>query len=342
MPGICRVGHIQVRIILAVAGAALVTATWLSVLRTVFMPSYRSSRTARWTARLTATVVFGVARRLSDGLRQRLLAVGSPVALFATAATWLITGLAGFALLGRGLADVPFGIRPLADFFLLRQAGVPSSASGVPLGAAALLSTALLIAAVIAYMGCLADAYSRRERLVIRLAAQATCPPNAETLIADHLRGGSRDRLGAMFGEWAGWLADTQATHLGYPVLAYYQSVDLCWPRAAVIVMDCAALAEACAPDWAPPETAPLLSAGSRCLQSIAGQLGIKLPQVPVSFHGREACPFDGTISSVRKAGLPMETDEDAAQAAFQRLRVQYAPFANAIVERLLCDPELR
>jgi hypothetical protein len=152
------------------------------------------------------------------------------------------------------------------------------------------------------------------------------------------MRGGSRDHLGTLFGDWAGWLADTQATHLGYPVLAYYRSIDLCWTKAALIILDCAALTQACAPEWAPPDTVPLLSAGSRCLQGIAAQLGISLPRIPVSYHGREACPFNGTIGKVRKAGLPMETDEDTAQAEFQRLRVQYAPFANAIVEQLLCD----
>jgi hypothetical protein len=316
------------RALATVAGIALVLVTWLSVSRTVFTPGRRSSLMARLTARLTAEVVFGAARRLASGARERLLALCSPTVLFGMAAIWLAANLAGFALLTWGSTGVTLSVHAL------------TGSSAAPVAAIACLSTVLLVTALITHLVRVTDAYSRRERLVTRLAAQASRPPDAESLIADYLRAGSRDHLGAMFGQWAGWLADTQVTHLGYPVLAYYRSVELCWTKAALIVLDCAALTQSCAPDWAPPDTGPLLSAGSRCLQGIASRLGIKLPRVQVSYQGREACPFDGTISKVRQAGLPMETDEDTAQAEFQRLRVQYAPFANAIVERLLCDLE--
>lgn len=329
--------------VVPVGGAALVLVTWLSVFRTVFTPGRKSSAMARLTARTTAAVLLGAARRIPLGGRERLLALCSPVALFAMFVLWLVAELAGFALLAWGIAGVSLGGHALAGFFLLRSAGIPPPrSSSAPLAAIAWLSTVLLTAAFVTHLMRVTDAYSRRERLVTRLATQATCPPHAETLLADYLRAGSRDHLGNVFGQWAGWLADTQTTHLGYPVLAYYRSVDLCWTKAVLIVLDCAALTQACAPEWAPPETVPLLSAGSRCLQGIAAQLGIALPPVPVSYHGRETCPFNGTLSKVREAGLPMEVDEDAAQTAFQRLRVQYAPFANAIIERLLSDLEPR
>jgi hypothetical protein len=337
------------RTVVAIVGVALVLMSWLSVSRTVFTPRRRSSLVARLTARLTARVVFGTARKLSsfDGVRERLLALCSPVTLFEMAVIWLGASLAGFALLAWGSAGVALSVHGLVGLFLLRPAvdgsgaavSQPASPAAV-IAAVAWLSAVLMLAAFVTHLVRVTDAYGRRERPCIRLAAQATCPPDAESLIVDYLRGGSRDHLGMMFGDWAGWLADTQATHLGYPVLAYYRSIDLCWTKAALIILDCAALTQACAPEWAPPDTVPLLSAGSKSLQGIAAQLGISLPRIPVSYHGREEYPFNGTIGKVRKAGLPMETDEDSAQAEFQRLRVQYAPFANAIVEHLLCDLE--
>lgn len=326
----------QVRVISDLGGAALLLAAWLSVLRTVFIPRRKSSRVARWTTGLVAVAAFRGGRGLPRGVRERLLGLGAPVALFGIVVVWLAAGLAGFALLAWGLAGMPWSERGMATVFALNPSQSPE---GFALGGVAWLSSVLLIAAFTVHLIGVTDAYNRRERPVSRLAAQAVRPVDAEAVIASYLRSGSRDRLDGMFGEWAAWFADLEGTHLGYPVLVYYrQAGQLCWVKAAVIVLDCAALTEACAPGWAPPEGCALLAVGSRCLQGIATQLGVSRPRAPVSYHGREAYPFNGTLENVRDAGLPMTRSEAAAQEEFQRLRIQYAPFANAIAERLLCD----
>jgi hypothetical protein len=46
--------------------------------------------------------------------------------------------------------------------------------------------------------------------------------------------------------------------------------------------------------------------------------------------------PFSRSLAKIRTAGLPIEVDDEHAQLAFQKLRIRYAPFANAIGERLL------
>jgi hypothetical protein len=140
-----------------------------------------------------------------------------------------------------------------------------------------------------------------------------------------------------MFGEWSSWLADVQASHLALPAMAYMRPAsELCWAKAAVIVLDCAALIDASAPGWAPPNTRPLLAIGTRCLQRLAQQVGSGESRSPVSFHGREGQPFEDSFRMAVKAGLPQERDEDAAAAAFLRSRLGYAPYAIAIAERLL------
>jgi len=332
-------GDATVKVIAIIAGVSLVTAAWLSVLRTVFTPRYSSSLAARITTRTVAAAVSGAAGHLPSRARRSLLELGAPLTLFSLVWVWLLGTIAGFVLLAWGSSAAGFGSRALAGFFLLRQASGASGPAAVPLGAVAWLSTALLLAAFGVHLIRVTDAYSRRERPVIRLAAQATQPPDAETLIAGYLRMGSPDYLGAMLGEWAHWLADIQGTHLGYPVLIRYrQAGNLSWIRAAVIVMDCAALIHACAPEWAPPESDAVLAAGRRCLQGIAAHMDIHLPEIQVSLHGRETSPFHGTMAQVRASGVPLGQSEAAAQVVFQRLRVQYAPYANAIAERLCCD----
>lgn len=327
------------RVVAAIAGAALILAAWHSVLQTVFVPRYRSSLVARWTTRLVMAAVSGGARALPHGWRERLFWLSAPLALFVIASCWLVAGLAGFALLGSGLTDMAWSARGLTDFFLLRLASGPEGVASLLLGAGAVLSTALVLGAFITHLVRVTEAYSRRERMVIRLAAQATRPPDAEIMLASYLRTGTRDHLGTMLGQWAGWMADLEGTHQAYPSLVYYrQAGGLCWVKATVIMLDCAALIRACAPDWAPPDTGVLLTVGCRCLQGIAGQMGISLPRVPVSFHGRETAPFKGAIAKVREVGLPLDVSEESAHAEFHRLRIQYAPFANAVAERLHCD----
>lgn len=316
----------------AILGALLVLATWMSVMRTVFVPREKTSRAARWTTALVAGATLVTARELRGRSRERVLNLCMPVIVVIMASIWFIAATAGFALLAWGIANVPFGARAMGDFFLLRS-------GDVPLGAVSWLSTVLLATVVTAHLVRLTDAYSRRERPVIRLAAQATSPPDAEAVLGDYLRARTPHHLGSMFARWADWMADIQGTHLGYPELVYYRAAgELPWTGAALIVLDCAALAQACAPGWAPPQTLSLLTVGSRSLQLIAAQLKIVLPPVPVSFQGRETQPFNGTIKKMRLAGLPLERDEESAQAIFQQLRIQYAPFANAIHERLLYE----
>jgi hypothetical protein len=321
-----------VRVLIALLGALLVLGTWMSVIRTVFVPQDRPSRIVKWTTALLANVMLAIARKLHGGARGRLLSFCAPVIVVVMASVWLIAANAGFVLLAWGAAGIPFRARAMGDFFLLRSASVP-------LGAVDLLSTALLLAVLTTHLVRLTSAYSRRERLVITLAAQAIRPLDAEAVLGDYLRAQSSDHLGAMFARWADWLADIQGTHLGYPELVHYRAAgELDWTGAALIVLDCAALTQACAPGWAPPQTVTLLTVGSRCLQRIASQLNIVLPPVPVSFQGRETRPFHGTVKNMGLAGLPLERDEDSAQLAFHQLRIQYAPFANAIRERLLCE----
>jgi hypothetical protein len=282
-----------------VAGVIVGLAVWLSVMHTVFTPREQSSLTARWTAKIAGSAMLATARALPCAVRERFLGYATPLMLFAMAAGWLTVGIAGFALLAYGVSAVPLSTRGLGRFFSLRSADTP-------LAALSWLYTMLLLTAFAVHLIRLTSAYTRRERLVGRLSATATRSPDAETVFAEYARLGCREPLGELFSEWSDWLADVESTHLAYPSLVYYRSSgDMCWTAAVQIVLDCAALALSCTPDWAPPQTGSLLTAGERCLPRVAARLGIVLPRVPVSYQGREMYPFSSSLAKIRGTGLP-------------------------------------
>ncbi|MET9240092.1 hypothetical protein [Nonomuraea sp. NPDC003709] len=292
------------------AGAALVAAVWLSVVLTVFTPRGRPTRLVRGVLRAFAGPMLAMAGRVPPVLREPLLDLCGPLAVVTVAAIWLGVSSAGFALL-----------------------------EGTPLREAEWASRLLMVAAITTYLGHFLAAYSRRERLVARLAGSVCNPRDADTMLASYLKTGSRDHLDTMFAEWTVWMAEVEHSHLAHPALTFRRPAgDLDWLKAAVIVLDVAALIEALAPSWAPAHTKALLATGTRCMHRLTHGLCITLPPIPVSLQGREERNFSDTLLLAHEAGLPAERDPMEAWTVFQDLRTGYAPHAYAIETRLRYD----
>ncbi|CAM3307114.1 hypothetical protein KIPE111705_01030 [Kibdelosporangium persicum] len=327
----------MVNVIAAVAGVLVLVVVWSSVLRTVLIPRRTSSRMARWTVRIAAAGGTAIARRLPRRACEAVMDFCAPVSLMLMMIGWLVGLGVGFSLLAVA-AGVAFDSDAIIRFFELKLEGAAGA-----LAVFAAVSVIVMIAIFLAHVVRFVDAYSRRERLVVRLAAQASQVPDGDKVLADYLRSGSRDNLDNHFAEWAAWLSDIHNSHANYPGLVYHRSAgELWWPQAALIVMDAAALVDAVAPKWAPPHTRVLLDSGTACLQQLAARMGIVIPEMTVSLHGREECSFGDTVQLTTAAGLPGERDPYRAWAAFQDTRVRYAPYAVMIESRLLCQPDLR
>jgi hypothetical protein len=313
---------------LVTCGIALVVLVWLSVLRTTLVACPSSSRMARWTVRVCAMAGLAVARRMPSRARAWVMDFCAPASLFVMAVCWLAGLAAGFALL-----LVEFGERrPGASVPVIEMNG-----TAVALVTAAAASAVLVAAAFAAYLVGVMAAYGRREGMVVRSATQVQRVTDADALLANYLRSGSRDSLDRYFAQWAAWLADVRLSHDSYPGLVYCRSTGrLSWTMAAVVVMDAAALVEAVAPRWAPLHTRVLLDVGSGCLQRLARQVGIVLPLMTVSLQEREEREFGDTMQFAVDSGLPVERDIDRAWLAFQQIRVRYAPYAVLIGSRLL------
>ncbi|MBB1156110.1 MULTISPECIES: hypothetical protein [Amycolatopsis] len=311
-----------------VFGAALAVAAWLSVLRTVFVPRWRSSVLMRTVVGGTWRAGSVLAHRLPRAAGERVLELCAPLALYLAAACWFVATLAGFALTAPVLAGVPLTWSGLTGFLVLRDGNL--------LAVAAWVSALLVLASFVLHLHRVTAAYSRRELVVARMSMRAAMATEAEQVLAEHLRLGSRDHLDRLFAQWTGWLADILATHTGYPALTVYRpATGTCWLDAAVLVLDAAALTESVAPDWAPPSTRSVLMAGAECFPVLARQVGVRLPRPVVSLEGREERDFDQTLKVAVDAGLPQELGEQEAWPVFQHWRTRYAPYAVAMSQRL-------
>lgn len=310
-------------------GCALVVLCWSSALRTVFTTG-RASLTAAWSTRLVAVGCGLLARWSPKAARQRLLAAAGPVAMFAGFGAWLVVSVTGFVLIGAGSGAVA-GADDVVRLLTLRLDGAAAL-----LGPVVWLSTMLLITVFGVHLVRVTSAAARRERLVVRLSAHATRPDDAEWLIAAYASTGARHELDTWFGEWAGWFADVRASHTAQPALVHFRSAGtLCWLEAAIIVLDTAALLEAVAPEWAPPNARVVLEAGEDTFCGLADDLGVMPPRPVVSLHGREQRGFAETLRLVTDAGLPMERDQQSAWVVVQAERTRYAPHIAAVATRL-------
>ncbi|GAA3436547.1 hypothetical protein [Kutzneria kofuensis] len=180
-----------VDLIAVLTGIALGGVTGLSVLRTVVNPRDRSSRAARLTARLTYRALLLGASALPHQRRERALDLCVPLSLTVLLGGWLAATAAACWLVAFGLPSGAEEVVRVTGWSLAVIEG--------------LLFTV--------YLSKLIDGYQRREAITTRLQARATSPLDAEVVLADRLRGGSRSDLGTPSSTGrTGWPTSVPAT----------------------------------------------------------------------------------------------------------------------------------
>ncbi|GAB7044708.1 hypothetical protein [Catenuloplanes niger] len=255
----------------------------------------------------------------------------APFWLFLTTAFWLFLLLLGIGLLGLFAELMTVRVYPM------RPSLTPQSVLAVVCGAALLPPVGLALATACVYLGTYVCAYRRREREVARIAVELTHHLDPDRLAASCAHPAAGPRTDRLLAEWTDWLTDLQSSHLNCPALIYSASRGtLTWPRAAVAVLDAAALLRAVAPSHSPPQIPVLLAAGTRCLQEIAWKAGLVAGGAAVSLEYREERSFSDSVRLVVGAGVPEEQDRQDTWAAFQRMRSAYAPYATALEFRFL------
>jgi len=336
------------RIIGFLAGAALVSATLLSAVRTTVLP--------RGIPSILTRVVFNSIRRImrllagphpSYGRRDRVMAYFGPVGLFAMLATWLALVFLGYTAMfwALGHSARESFIASGSSLFTLgfeEPLTVPSTLLVFTEAAIGLMLLALLIT----FLPSLYSAYSRREAAVTRLAVRAGTPPSGVRMIIlshelgfiDHPR-----EIAVRWGDLQDWFAAIAESHQSFPALTFFRSPqpDRSWITAAGAALDGAALRSTVVDGPRDVEAEFCLATGTLALGEVAHYFGILHTHMHPDPEGEISIPreeFDAACDDLASAGVPLKP-RDGAWTAFAAARAGYDA-ALVMICRLIDAPE--
>ena len=335
-----------VRILVFIAGAAVVLLTLRSAIRTFLVPRALQAHLAR--------IVFVSVRRVfrlrannhhTYEQRDRVMAFYAPFSLVALLATWLLLVLAGFTEMLWGLGNSPlrfaFTIAGSSMFTLGFEQGKGLATTALSFGAAAI--GLMLLALFITYLPSLYGAFQRREAGVAKLEVRAGQPPSGVYLIelANQVTG--LDRLNELWTAWEDWFTDVDESHTTFPALVHFRSPhgDHSWVTAAGAVLDGASLFASSVERPRTPEPEFMIRAGYLCLRHIADLLHIPVdhdpkPEDPISVTREE---FDSAYERLALAGVPMRPDRDQAWRDFGGWRVNYDSALTGLARLTMAPP---
>jgi hypothetical protein len=338
---------IVIRVLVGVAGAALVGWVLLSALKTVVLPRAESSILTRWLfINLRRVFELVTSPKRSFAVRDRWLAYYSPIGLFLLPAMWASMVLVGFAAIFWATGTHPWTealIVSGSSLFTLGfdRPGANGQTAFVFVEAAVGLG---IISLVISYLPTIYDAFSRRETLVGLLEARAGLPPSPATLLTRYGRIGYLDQMGdELYPPWEQWFADIEESHTSQASLVFFRSPHpgRSWITAAGCVLDTAAISNALIARPHDPRADLMLRTGFFCLRRIADYFGIAYdpdprPDDPITVTRRE---FNLVIVELEAAGVPLKTDHDQAWRDYAGWRVNYDRVLVALCSLVVAPP---
>ena len=320
-----------VRVLVFLAGLALVGWTLLSAIRTVVLPRSAQAVLGRVVFRASAAVFrLFAGNKASFARRDRIWALYAPVGLLAMAAAWVVLVLIGFmgmfwaeqnagwlsAFALSGSALLTLGFAPAATFW---EKVMTFTEATIGLG---------LVALLIAFLPALYSSFQRREVKVGELEVRAGTPPSAAVFLTRLNSIGRLEQMESTWLEWETWFIEIQESHTSYPALNFFRSPmpDHHWVTAAGTILDAAAFVVSSVDIPRQPEPQLCLRAGFIGLRRIADFFGMEYdsdPQQtdPISIARQE---FDEVYEGLREAGVPMLEDQDQAWVDWAGWRVNY------------------
>jgi hypothetical protein len=335
------------RLVVLVAGIAVLLADAYSVLTVLIVPRAASSRLTY--PMVISRAAFRRAARATHSYptQDRILALSEPVALIVLLTTWLVLAVFGFTLVNWGIGAQPFtqafseaGSSVFTLGFTLTHTEGSKVVDFVAAG-----TGMVLVALQIAYLPTLYSAYNRRETLVTLLESRAGSPAWGPELLIRHQLVGTVDNLANLFAEWERWAADVAESHSTYPSLLYLRSPrpTNSWIVSLLAVMDAAALLLAIDPEGAPIEARMCIRMGFTCLRDIARATRIPFdpdpqPDDPVVITRAQ---FDDARARLLGAGFSSSRPPDEAWAHFRGWRVNYEAVGYAVAFRFNAPPAM-
>lgn len=322
---------IALRVLLALAGVALIVAALDAAIRTFVLPRGVP-------VQLSRTVFVGV-RKAFDLLarpsrtyeqRDRVMALYAPIALLTLAATLVVVVWLGYTLLFVAVEDAGWTDALTTSGSSLLTLGFerPPGTPAVVLALTEALCGLMLLALVIAYLPTIYGAFSRRETAVTRLSVRAGTPPTAWELLERAHRAGYLTELDELWQQWEEWFAELSETHTSLASINFFRSPNphRSWVTAAACVLDAAALRYAVVRVPWTPAAGVCIRSGFVALREIADFFDVEhdpdpSPGDPISIARDE---FDLVYERLLAAGVPVVPDQDRAWRDYAGWRVNY------------------
>lgn len=331
---------IGLRVFEAAAGAAIVIVVMADVFATILVPGPAGGRLRVILAVRSASLPLWriAARRRRDG-NARPSNGFAPLTLASTFATWMLLLLAGFGLLthATGLLFRPH-VATFADAIWIAGSSLMTlgvsefDAQGVArwLILASALSGFSALTASLTFMLQIQSGLHQREPAVLTLVGLAGTPPSGAQILQTFAALEHRDELQAFFLKWRDWSASTLHTHLSYPVLSYYRSIDAQndWLAALEAVLDAATLVMTATNDKSCGAATLMHRTGSRTAKQLRELFRLPLADANEVEHSNEA------IGLLRNHGYD-GGDGREASLRFLALRADYAREIDALALHL-------
>lgn len=319
------------------AGAALLSATTVALLKVLVVLRRAWSIVATPTLRLMVRTSHVVARRLPPDVADRFLGFLGPAYIVVLLATFLGLYTVAFALLLAPELEMAwstaFRESGSSVFTLGFQATDSPVTSSIDIVAGA--TGMIVIALFIAYLPTLYAAIKDRERFV--KVIQGRCSGEAATgaaLLACHFERGMQSLLGELYLDAERWAAGIADTHTKYPVLVHFRAprARIDWLTTMIAVSDAAALHRALLGDHAPPEATAVCEALGMCFEDLAHVSG---QRAAAPAPGGSAALVAEAATRLRAAGI------DAGPAAealprYEALRARHAEASARLTASLL------
>ncbi|HMJ79809.1 MAG TPA: hypothetical protein VK592_02055 [Candidatus Dormibacteraeota bacterium] len=345
-----------IRIVVGLAGVALVARTMLAALRSLLLPRGANDRVSRFlflVVRRTFGWVAGPERPYA--FRDRILAYYGPVSLLLVLIFWLFLVMLGYALIywAIGVGSDPArvtDVSPIVEALRLSGSSLLTlgfAAPSVPGTTFLVFSEAtlglILVAMLIAYLPTIYGAFSRRELLVNLLEVRADSPPSAVVMLTRFQRLHGLDSLHAMWEQWEPWFSELEETHTSLPILVFYRSqqANHSWVNAAGAIMDTAALARSVVDMPLDVQADLTIRAGYLAVRRIADYFNVAYDHSPRQDDPTSIsrAQFEAACAVLEAAGVPLKVDRNRAWLDFNGWRVNYDAPLRALERIALAPP---
>ncbi len=315
------------------AGATLLAATTVSLLKVMIVPRRAWSVVASPTLSAIVWLFHAIARRMrSADLADRFLGFLGPLYIVVLLGTFLGLYTVGFAALLAPHVDDAWStaLRESGSsvFTLGFQSSAGTVSSSIDIAAAATGMT--VIALFIAYLPTLYTAIKDRERFVKLIQGRTghergtSGPISGVTVLASHYERNTDLMLLHLYREAERWAVGVAETHAKYPVLLHFRAprAPLHWLPTMVAIADAASLHRAVLPDKAPQETRAVIDAVELCLRDLAHTAGTEIERRP-GVADEAASMVAEVEARLRQAGADPVV-ADGSVAMFVELRASY------------------